>query len=298
MIRRLSVCAAFRPPVGRFKLSIKDMFLDVEDHHPGGLAVLKPGTTSTIWELGPDGSIMDVKSGLFLSYTEEEMMARLILTYKPVQWRTKILEKGLQITAPECELVVGMLPYLIHPPFVGLTKQDKEGSQAWTLQRVLELDPTPNAQDAAFQFLLDDKILGLLGPVSSGPVFLLRHPNPFTSWKLEGRGPETYFIQNYANDRYLSYDPRNLEEPLTISSEPSPFRILRIDRNFVQILADIPDTALALTKMASEDPDDPSMVGLVDVHKVPDQKWMIRRMLELEDSPRQHRLPFRRLGFW
>ncbi|KAF9165397.1 hypothetical protein DFQ26_000203 [Actinomortierella ambigua] len=297
----LQVCAAFRTPVGRFKLSIKDMYLDAEEPYHGTLVVLKPGTTSTIWDLAPDGAILHSESGYFLGYTEEEEYARLVMTRRPVKWRTETLEKGLQISAPDCELVVGMLPFRIDPPLVGLTMQDKEGSQTWKLERPQELDATPFVPEGNFHFQLENgHYLGVfIQQRPPSPVFLLDSPSPSTVWEVKNEGSKGLVsIRNLETDAYLSYYPDDPHNRLLIGFEKSLFRILTIEGGAVQIITGLVDAPPKAVAEMPRDRPGPPLAGLTEIRKDRNQLWKLLPVQDLDDAPRQYRLPFRRLRFW
>ncbi|KAF9162994.1 hypothetical protein DFQ26_003055 [Actinomortierella ambigua] len=300
MFHRLSVCTAFRPPAGYFKLSIENLGLDVEGHRPGSPAILGLKDRSLVWELDPHGRIIDTKSRLFLGYERVEVNAPLILTLEPVEWTFKPSGRGFKIYVPHSDLVFATLPSPMYPPKIGLTYGYEEIPQAWELEPAQELDSTPYVPEGYFELMLaNGRYLGVLDQEPSSPVFLLDHPSHSTIWELRSEGPpDLVSIRNRETGLYLTYNPRNLEDRLLITPHISVFRLLTIEPGVVQIvtgLIGMPPRAVA--EMRPTRPG-PPMAGLTEIRKDPSQIWSLRPILRLDDPPRQYRLPFRRLRFW
>ncbi|KAF9164696.1 hypothetical protein DFQ26_001142 [Actinomortierella ambigua] len=240
---------------------------------------------------------MDTRSGLYLGYEKKETGAPLILTREPVQWKIEPVKRGFQIGLEGSDLVFGALPRHIHPPEVGLTKQDKEESQAWRLQP-LELDPTPYAPEGDFMLMhANFRFIGIIGREPSSLVYLLDRPSEFTIWTVRNEGPrDLVSIQNRETGLYLSYSSDKVDEPLTITRHKSMFRMLTIQNSIVQIITAHDDiSARAVSELNRGNP---PLAGLAVIHKNPNQIWRLRPVAGLDDSPRQYRLPFRRLRFW
>ncbi|KAF9164705.1 hypothetical protein DFQ26_001151 [Actinomortierella ambigua] len=290
----LHVCTAFRPPVGVFRLSLRDLALDVDGHNPGNRAVLVDEVDPLLWYFDPTGSIRDTRSGLYLGYEKTEVGAPLILTMKPVQWKIQQLERGFQIGLWENDLVFGALSLDIFPPDIGLTKQDKEESQEWIL-RPLDLDPTSFVPEGDYEIMMEGKPLGVETEQPFSPVLVLDHLTPFTIWRVENEGSsDTVSIKNLFTGFYLSYNLDELDEPLVVTADKSVFRLTKVDDDVQILTGSITRPPLAITKL----PGSPTRVGLQEAEKGPDQKWTLRPMRRLYDSPRQYRLPFRRLRLW
>ncbi|KAF9165752.1 hypothetical protein DFQ26_009434 [Actinomortierella ambigua] len=258
----LQVCTAFRPPAGYFKLSIQNLGLDVEGHHPGSPAILGLKDRSSVWEFDTHGRIIDTKSRLFLGYQRVEENAPLILTMEPVEWTFEPSGRGFKIHVPHSNLVFATLPYRMYPPKIGLTEEYEEFPQTWEFQSVEELDPTPYVPEG-----------------SEGP-------------------PDLVSIRNRETGLYLTYNPRNLDDRLLITPHKSVFRLLTIEPGVVQIITGLigmPPRAVA--EMRPTRPG-PPMAGLTVIRKDPSQIWSLRPVLGLDDPPRQYRLPSSRLRFW
>ncbi|KAF9164704.1 hypothetical protein DFQ26_001150 [Actinomortierella ambigua] len=299
LLATLQVCAAFMHPAGLYKLSCRGMSLYAEGDTPGSPVTINDVGRSTLWEITPHGYIIDTGSGLFLDYEKKDMNAALVVTSERVEWKIERLERGYEIRVQGTELVIGVLHHDPLLPTVALTRQDKEGSQTWDLVP-LHLDPTPFVPDGDFMLKLRKLYLGVFGKGPSELVFLLDRPSKYTVWTVVSDGPSgSVSIQNRETKLYLSYDPGEPDKMLRTTFQKSFFCLRTIKGNVVHIIAELIDKSFrAVAKSPIGIGGQPPLVNLAQIGMDREQIWKLEPVQDLDNSPRQYPLPFRRLRSW
>ncbi|KAF9154716.1 hypothetical protein DFQ26_000143, partial [Actinomortierella ambigua] len=294
LLLAIQVCIALGTSPYKVELSIESRRLGLESFALGSRAVLDRIIPAT-WVLEPSGAIKHLHSGFYLGYELEAENAPLLLTKNPVRWKITRVQKGIEISIWYKDLVFGMLPSSDNKPRVGLTRRNK-GPHTWKV-RFFDII-APYIAEGNYELVLRDNLyLGLTDETPFSPVRLLDASSPTTVWTVTNDGrPGLVVIQNLKTGHYLSYTPQSLGEPMKITHEKSAFHISQADGNPVQIITGNPNVP---PRAVAEMPTTygPPMVGLADIRKDPGQLWSLVPARELDDSPQQYRLPFRRLHF-
>ncbi|KAF9160022.1 hypothetical protein DFQ26_005971, partial [Actinomortierella ambigua] len=158
---------------------------------------------------------------------------------------------------------------------------------------------TRDVRDGTYLLILEDSlVLSLRDQEPGSPVYLLDKPRDPTIWEVKNDvSSGTLTIQSLKTGLYLSYNWDNIDEPLKITTEKSPFSLSKVYQKYEILAGKLLLPSLAITKLPPTMPGSPPTVGLRRAHKSSEQTWRFVPYMRLDDSPRQYRYPFHRLRF-
>ncbi|KAF9970134.1 hypothetical protein BGZ73_007258 [Actinomortierella ambigua] len=284
------VCAGLKPEEGAYRLAMGTLYLALDDHYVGAPLRFGAAIESRLWQVTVHGTQFHIQSsdfGYYVGYEAAEAGAGLFLTKKPkAAWDMVLLDNNkYEIRVPGQDLVIGQLPMFVtaNDPScscactcassrstsvlssslsqqilarVALTIPDKEGFQAWRLERFTLLQQQAMVKamvlDGDYEILLDHTHYLQRGSECPGGAVVVHPDKEYASvvWQVRSvqQGDGRYVtIQDQESGLYLSYDRSGFMEDDMLRARQKDgdnnksssiyFVLRRLDSGDVQILA-------------------------------------------------------------